>query len=480
MGFWTKCIASLFFFIACRSAVSIQLNRLVEAALANLDSSYGRTVRLNLPEDRIPEKIVFGNADYGYFATREFSFETKAVDVLMAPPGYKKPIEFYALYPGGRRVDLGLRRFTNPTPDYVQQAFRMERTGEWRAPFLVVSSKLVNQVHGVNLVQAQIAQVKENPRILRGPPRVDGAVVVVLNRLGEVVWGRLPTLLNLKKSMVEDAALEDKEVKIGVEVLGAGRFAFALSGPNFEVQHQDVPRVGLRNHSLVPPPLTSFSPSFVWLGSGQALVAGLTDIPEPGPLKSDAAGRPAVFFWNSGKLKPVWKGQTILRSSGQGNPIGSVAPLGKDRVGWFFPRQQKLLELTTDPIGVGRQFDLRPFHPKDVGGGKGQPDSLLLVREDAQGMFVSRLRLLGDGRLTPSQTFRPKVRVHGSSGGVVGREKSVIALFRMYTRRNHLVQFDELGKETARLSWKPALAGLGRLWGTLDSTGNEQFLGNKW
>lgn len=148
--------------------------KLVNIALGSLQKlnlQFIEDVEFSLSNPSLVKTIQYGNSSYGYFETNNFISSKEGVLFSFIPPGRKKAIEFYAVYEGGERVNLGTRTFDNFLPPFIRFTDYVVKR-PMSVPFMLGSGKFPVSRKGEKI------QFQTFP--------------VILNRLGEVVWAYVP------------------------------------------------------------------------------------------------------------------------------------------------------------------------------------------------------------------------------------------------------------------------------------------------
>lgn len=151
----------------------MSLLEVVLLAEGDIASRFVKTVILPLKGAKIPHSVIYGNKDFGYFETRDFTF-TPAGDIAVRviPPSYQSPLSFCFQSFQGQTV------FVKEKSDFVRpdslmfDEIKVEIEGEIQQPFILLA--------GVFLPAFSQDQSEGS------------YFPLIINKFGEIVWAHLP------------------------------------------------------------------------------------------------------------------------------------------------------------------------------------------------------------------------------------------------------------------------------------------------
>ena len=77
----------------------------------NLQKKFLKTISFRRSNKYLFKEIIYGNEDYGFFKTTDFTHKKSKITLMLIPPGYKKPIYFYGIDKNNQKINLGIKRF---------------------------------------------------------------------------------------------------------------------------------------------------------------------------------------------------------------------------------------------------------------------------------------------------------------------------------------------------------------------------------
>jgi hypothetical protein len=141
----------------------------------------------------IPQHVVYGNEQYGYFRTDAIKLQRGWLAIELVPPGYRHAVNFYvrptvlgtqAQGPAGLQR-LGEQAFTSPVPGIYQGLTGQVVHGRFSSNFFIVTGALPRGVYWNHDFKTH------NPEVF-SRSRFRFSFTMILNRLGEIVWIHVP------------------------------------------------------------------------------------------------------------------------------------------------------------------------------------------------------------------------------------------------------------------------------------------------
>jgi hypothetical protein len=118
------------------------------------------------------KKVIYGNKEYGYFDSTDFTHDKNKLTLTFIPPGYQYKINFYAKFANGLTKRIGVEKFNLAIPS-VFNRLKIVKKNNFSFPYLVIS--------GVYIPPRQ--EHESNQRI---------SFNLIINRFGEIVFIKVP------------------------------------------------------------------------------------------------------------------------------------------------------------------------------------------------------------------------------------------------------------------------------------------------
>lgn len=134
-----------------------------------------------------PKQIVYGNDNYGYYATKHFKIKGKKIYLKLVPPGYKYKLTFFAATKkrGSKYSIIGSKKFTSPVPAIYKGQKGHLKHGRFCSNFFIVSGALPRgKFWNPHFYPT-------NKDIYR-KSKYRFTFSMILNRIGEIVWIHVP------------------------------------------------------------------------------------------------------------------------------------------------------------------------------------------------------------------------------------------------------------------------------------------------
>lgn len=160
------------------------------AELANLSQQFVTTVHLTTPRLRASklQAVIYGHPDLGFFAASEWSQpNSHTITLDIVAPTYKRAIQFYGRTTYDEYIFLGQRSLTSPTPKLFTTNRVKIIAGTLASPFYLLNGALPRK----SLLQPQF-QSNDPELFRRNHHRF--TYVMIINRLGEIVWIHVPVI----------------------------------------------------------------------------------------------------------------------------------------------------------------------------------------------------------------------------------------------------------------------------------------------
>lgn len=168
----------------------VQAQGMSTQKLANLSERFINTIQFDATQIH-PEKIqqiIYGHRDIGFFKTSSWRINSqKQLEMSFVAPSYKRAIHFYVQYKNGPILSLGQQIFTSPTPKIFTTNIIRILSGNLSSPFYLLNGALPRKA----LIQHNFKS--DDPELFRRNHH-RFTYVMIINRLGEIVWIHVPVI----------------------------------------------------------------------------------------------------------------------------------------------------------------------------------------------------------------------------------------------------------------------------------------------
>lgn len=132
--------------------------------------------------------IIYGHQEIGYYKARSWhSAAHGSIKVALIAPTYSVPIEFYAILKGGQTLKIGQHQFPSPVPAIFRANKVKVISGKLSHPFYLLNGALPRKM----LVSPNFQS--SDPDLFRKNHH-RFTYLMVVNRLGEIVWLHVPVI----------------------------------------------------------------------------------------------------------------------------------------------------------------------------------------------------------------------------------------------------------------------------------------------
>lgn len=153
----------------------------------NLAARFHTQLKIPVSQPETIKRVIYGNEQYGYFATSDYRLLAKGLVIGLVPPGYRHKISFFVerSQQQGKWHFIGTKLFASPVPKLYQSLTGHVNHGRFSNNYFMVAGALARSKYwNPNQPIDQTAVLSSS--------KYRYSFFMILNRLGEIVWLHVP------------------------------------------------------------------------------------------------------------------------------------------------------------------------------------------------------------------------------------------------------------------------------------------------